>query len=170
MVPGLWGSIIGMLGTLISRGSDIYEKKQEDKAQLALADSQVNLMKLELEKFKLQTQGDIETIKANIEASLAQANITADTHSMIASMKLAQATDKADTSKLGTIIRAGLRPILTLLYTAGFLYVVFVATTDKIIEAQADAIFFAFIDTAVAITLWWFGIRKSDRAKENTRG
>ena len=166
MVPGLWGSIIGMLGTLISRGSDMFEKNQDDKNNLQVLAAQERMAQIELEKLRLQSAADLTKLQAQAEISKRESEIAAEAKTMTASMTLTQATDEADKSKIGTMIRAGLRPILTILYTVGFLYVVYVATTEEIVKAQADAIFFAFIDTAVAITLWWFGIRKSDRVRK----
>lgn len=160
MVPGVFGAIIGIFGTLISRGADILEKRTEDNIQLELAKSNERIAQLELEKAKVAGQVEVDMAREDSMREQQTAIEQAQSALMEASMSLTAKTDKADTSTFGTMIRAGIRPILTVLYSAAFLYVVWVATTPEIIIQQADAIFFAFIDTAVAITLWWFGIRK----------
>ena len=170
MIPGVWGSIIGMIGTLITRGSDMFEKGQDAKTNIQILAAQERMAQIELEKIRIQSATDLTKLQAQAEISKKSAEISAEAKTMAASMILTQVTDEADKSKIGTMIRAGLRPILTICYTGGFLYVVFIATTDEIVKAQAGAIFFAFIDTAVAVTLWWFGIRRSDSNKEKTRG
>ena len=166
MIPGIWGAIVGLLGTLLSRGADILDKKSEASAQLELAKSNERVAALELEKAKVA--GQVQLQVAHEDAIKAQqiAIEQAQAALMQASMQLTQATDAADKSPLGTFIRAMIRPLLTLVYSAAFLYIVYTASTPEIVKSQAAAIFFAFIDTAVAITLWWFGIRKGTNSKD----
>ena len=60
-------------------------------------------------------------------------------------------------------IRAVIRPVLTIIYSLMFLYVIWFALTPENIVKQADVVFAAFIEVSVGITLWWFGLRRGTK-------
>lgn len=163
MIPGIFGSIIGLLGTAISRWTDIAEKSAETKYQLELAKSNERVTQLELEKERLRVQSQTDVAQLEAKARAEEANAKAESAIMTASYKHDEDIAGADNSKFGTLVRGILRPFLTVIYTCTFLFVVWYATTPEIINAQAVSIFGAFIETAVAITLWWFGLRRGSK-------
>lgn len=163
MIPGIFGSIIGLLGTAISRWTDIAEKKAETKYQLELAKSNERVTQLELDKEKLRAQTQTAVAQLEAKARADEANAKAESAIMTASYRHDEDLAGADGSKFGTLVRGILRPFLTVIYTVTFLFVVWYATTPEIINSQAVAIFGAFIETAVAITLWWFGLRRGSK-------
>lgn len=163
MVAGIAGAIVGLVGTLISRWTDIVEKKEETKHQLEIAKANERVAKLELDKETVRANAQTSTAALEAKARADEANAKAEAAIMAASFKHDQSLSAADESKFGTIVRGVVRPLLTIVYTAIFLFVVWYATTPEIIVSQAAAIFGAFIETAVAITLWWFGIRRGSK-------
>lgn len=163
MGAGIFGAIIGLLGTAISRWTDIMEKKAETKYQVEIAKSNERISQLELDKERLRAEAQVEAAQVVAQSRADEANAKAETAIMTASYKHDQELASVDDSAFGRIVRGVLRPFLTLVYTLTFLFVVWVATTPVIVESQAVAIFGAFIETAVAITLWWFGLRRGSK-------
>lgn len=163
MIPGIAGAIIGLLGTLISRWTDIAEKSTETKFQVELGKSNERIAGLELQKEQERAKATVDIAYMEARSRADEANAKADSAIMTASYKHDEDLALADDSKFGTIVRGVLRPFLTLVYTLTFLSVVWYATTDDIVAAQAAGIFSAFIETSVAITLWWFGLRRGSR-------
>ena len=163
MIAGAAGAIIGLFGTAISRWTDIIEKKSEAGYQLDLAKSNAEIAKIELEKEKLRMENEVSKAQIEAQGRADDANAKAESAIMTASYAHDQVLAEADTSQFGRIVRGVLRPILTIVYSGIFLFVVWYATTPEIVVAQAEAIFGAFIETAVAITLWWFGLRRGSK-------
>lgn len=163
MVAGVAGAIVGLVGTLISRWTDIVEKRTEAAHQLEIAKANERVAKLELDKETVRANAQTSTAALEAKARADEANAKAESAIMAASFKHDTSLAGADDSKFGTMVRGVVRPLLTLLYTAIFLFVVWYATTPEIINTQAASIFGAFIETAVAITLWWFGIRRGNK-------
>ena len=163
MVAGIAGAIIGLFGTAISRWTDIVEKKSETKYQIDLAKSNEAIARLELEKEQLRAASEVSRAQIDAKGRADEANAKAESAIMAASYAHDQVLAEADTSRFGRIVRGILRPILTIVYSTVFLFVVWYATTPEIVVAQAEAIFGAFIETAVAITLWWFGLRRGSK-------
>lgn len=163
MGTGIFGAIVGLLGTLISRGTDIFEKAAESKFQLEMAKYNEKVAQLELEKEKLRSQVKIESATLDAKARADEANAKAESAIMTASYSHDIKLSDEDGSKFGKLVRGILRPVLTLIYTSMFLYVVYLGTTKEIINNQSTAVFGAFIEVAVAITLWWFGIRRGQK-------
>ena len=163
MVAGIAGAIIGLFGTAISRWTDIVEKKSETKYQIDLAKSNEAIARLELEKEQLRAASEVSRAQIDAKGRADEANAKAESAIMAASYAHDQVLAEADTSRFGRIVRGILRPILTIVYSTVFLFVVWYATTPEIVHAQAEAIFGAFIETAVAITLWWFGLRRGSK-------
>ena len=54
MVPGAVGAIVGLIGTVISRFTDIWEKKEEAGIQLELAKRNKELAEIELRKSRFE--------------------------------------------------------------------------------------------------------------------
>lgn len=163
MLPGVFGAIIGLLGTVISRWTDILEKKSESKYQVELAKSNERVAELELDKERERAKSQVDVAHLEAKARADEANAKAESAIMTASYKHDESLAGADDSKFGTVVRGVLRPFLTLIYTVTFLAVVWFGTTPEIIASQAVGIFGAFIETSVAITLWWFGLRRGSR-------
>lgn len=163
MIAGVAGAVIGLLGTAISRWTDIVEKKSEAGYQLDLAKSNAEIAKIELEKEKLRMENEVSKAQIEAQGRADDANAKAESAIMTASYAHDQVLAEADSSKFGRIVRGVLRPILTIVYSGIFLFVVWYATTPEIVNAQAEVIFGAFIETAVAITLWWFGLRRGSK-------
>ncbi len=160
MGTGIFGAIIGLLGTLISRGTDIFEKASESKFQLEMAKYNERVAQLELEKEKTRTNGQVEVAALEAKSRADEANAKAEAAIMTASYSHDAKVADEDGSAFGRLVRGILRPVLTMTYTSMFLFVVYLGTTEEIIVQQAPAVFGAFIEVAVAITLWWFGIRR----------
>lgn len=163
MPTGIIGAIIGLFGTAISRWTDISEKKIEDKYQMEIAKSNEKIAQLELQKEQARAQSQANVAQLEAKARADEANAKAESAIMAASYKHDAELASADDSTFGKFIRGVLRPFLTIVYTMTFLGVVWYATTPEIIKAQAAGIFGAFIETSVAITLWWFGLRKGSK-------
>lgn len=163
MVAGVFGAIIGLLGTAISKWTDIYEKKAESSFQLEIAKSNEKIQQLELDKERIRATSQANVAASQAQAQAAEASAKADAAIMVASYKHAQSESEEDTSAFGQMVRGVLRPLLTLVYSTLFLMVVWYSTTPEIVNAQAAAIFSAFIETSVAITLWWFGLRRGSK-------
>lgn len=164
MVPGAVGATIGLVGTVVSRFTDIWEKKSDAEIQYKLAQVNKDVANLEYlkEKARLESSEKITQIEALSRAD--DANAKAESAIMQASYEHDRTLAQADKTVLGNFIRAVIRPLLTVIYSGAFLYVIFFATNEEIINRQADMIFAAFIEVSVGITLWWFGMRrKSDR-------
>lgn len=162
MIPGVMGALIGLIGTGLSRATDIFEKSAEAKVQVELSQRNAEIARIELETEKLRVQKEITTTAIEARARADEANAKAESAIMAASYKHDQALSLEDTSKFGAFIRNIVRPLLTLAYGGMFLYVILQAISDEIILKQADIIFGAFIETAVGITLWWFGLRRKN--------
>lgn len=163
MIPGVFGAIVGLFGTAISKWTDIYERKTESQVQIELAKSNERLQSLELEKERIRASAQANVAQTEAKARADEANAKAESAIMVASYSNAQNDSTEDSSTFGTVVRGVLRPLLTIVYSSTFLFVVWYATTPEIIQAQAEAIFGAFIETAVAITLWWFGLRRGSK-------
>lgn len=160
MPPGIIGAIIGLLGTLISRWADIKDKHAEDATQLELARSNERIAAMELEKEKVRARAEENAANIAAQSRADEANAKAEAAIMAASYTHDSNLSYEDGSKIGQFIRGIIRPTLTIVYSATFLWVVWYATTPAIIVSEAPALFAAFIEVAVAVTLWWFGIRK----------
>lgn len=163
MIAGTFGAIVGLLGTIVSRWTDIAEKKAESKYQLELAKSNERIAQLELDKevTRAKSQTDVAALEAKSRAD--EANAKAEAAIMTASYSHDAKVADEDGSAFGRLVRGILRPVLTMTYTSMFLFVVYLGTTEEIIVQQAPAVFGAFIEVAVAITLWWFGIRRGSK-------
>lgn len=160
MVPGAIGALIGLVGTALSRATDIWEKKSEAQTQFELGKQNVEVARAELEKEKLRLQNQASVAQIEAKARADEANAKAESAIMVASYGHDKTISLEDTSKIGAFVRNVVRPILTLSYGAMFLYVIFQSLTDEIIAKEAEMIFAAFIEVAVGITLWWFGLRR----------
>lgn len=163
MVPGVFGAIVGLLGTIISRAADIYEKKNETSDQLELAKEQRKSLELEVQKERIRAESEANSANITAMARADEANAKAESAIMTAAYTHDTTTAFEDTSKIGAFIRGVLRPMLTLAYSGFFLWLVWFSATPTNIMGQAEVIFAAFIEVAVGITLWWFGIRKASR-------
>lgn len=162
MIPGVMGAIIGLIGTGLSRATDIFEKSAEAKVQVELSKQNAEIAKLELQKEQLRANTQLTTTAIEARARADEANAKAESAIMAASYDHDKVISLEDTSKLGAFIRNIVRPLLTLAYGGMFLYVILQAMDGEIIAKQADMIFGAFIETAVGITLWWFGLRRKN--------
>lgn len=163
MVSGVIGAVIGLLGTAISKWTDIYEKKNEDRYQLEAAKNNVEIARLELQKEQIRASSEEKKALIDARARADEAVAKADSATMIASYAAAKDMASSDTSTFGSLIRGIIRPFLTLVYSALFLTVVYYAATPEIIQDQAEAVFGAFIEVSVAITLWWFGLTRKGK-------
>lgn len=163
MGTGVFGAIIGLFGTIISRWTDIAEKKNESKFQLELAKANEKVAQLEYDKESLRAKATVDVASLEAKARADEANAKAESAIMTSSYKHDIELSSVDDSYFGKLIRGIVRPLLTFMYSTIFLAIVYFATTPGIIEAQATAIFSAFIETSVAITLWWFGLRRGSK-------
>lgn len=163
MGSGIFGAIIGLFGTIISRWTDIAEKKNEGKYQIEIAKSNERIAQLELDKEKVRSDSEITTASLEAKARADEANAKAESAIMTSSYKHDVELANMDESYFGKLVRGVVRPLLTLLYSAIFLFVVWYATTPEIIKGQASVVFGAFIETSVAITLWWFGLSRGTK-------
>lgn len=164
MVPGAVGAIVGLIGTVVSRFTDIWEKRSDAEIQFKLSQLNKDIANLEYlkEKARLESSEKISEIEALSRAD--EANAKAESAILVSSYEHDKTLAQADKTILGNFIRAVIRPVLTVIYSGAFLYVIFFATNEEIIDRQADMIFAAFIEVSVGITLWWFGMRrKSDK-------
>ena len=161
MFPGVIGTIVGLIGTVISRVADIYEKKSESTMQLELAKENTKAAQLELQKEQVRAQAEENAANITAMSRADEANAKAEAAIMSASYSHDKVIAYEDQSKIGAFIRGILRPTLTIVYSGIFLWLVWYSASPNVIESQAPVIFAAFIEVAVGITLWWFGIRRS---------
>lgn len=163
MVPGAVGAIVGLIGTVISRFTDIWEKKEESGIQLELAKRNKELAEIELKKEQIRAQSQADVANSQAMARADEANAKAEAAIMAASYSHDTKIAEDDKTAMGAFIRAVIRPVLTIIYSLMFLYVIWFALTPENIVRQADVVFAAFIEVSVGITLWWFGLRKGTK-------
>ena len=151
MIPGLAGSLVGLLGALISRFLDANQTNKITQATI-LAQRELEQIQLEREKLALETE------KLRNTAAVAVAANSADATRMDASF----AADK-DTSEIGfiNILRGVTRPLVTWIAVALLCYInIYVIGFDEY-NNHAEEVILATIEIVSLVITWWFGARPS---------
>lgn len=151
MVTGILGTIVGIIGTFLSRGFDSFDKHLQRKEKAAEREHELKLLEKHMQQNRQETENELLIANQQADQATFSASINHD-------------ISINDSYRWVNAVRSLVRPVLTIgLVLISF--AIFYASSEGI----RYTITASLLEMTAASITWWFGSRHSQKFYDNLK-